>query len=143
MFPRRLIALCLLVLGIVTGASARAGELEILIDISEQKMTVLLDDRPQHVWPVSTARAGKFTPTGLFGVRSMQRMHYSKLYHNTPMPWSIFFYGNFAIHGTDQISRLGTPASAGCVRLHPDNARTLFQMVLDNGRANTLIHIVK
>ena len=30
-------------------------------------------------------------------------------------------------HGTDQISRLGTPASAGCIRLHPSNAARLFR----------------
>ncbi len=120
----------------------RAGEVEARIDISDQQMTVLLDGDPLHVWPVSTARAGKFTPVGLYSVQSMKRMHYSSLYNNAPMPWSIFFSGNFAIHGTDQIARLGTPASAGCVRMHPDNAETLYRMVLEHGRANTLIHIM-
>ena len=111
------------------------------IDLSDQEMTVVLDGTALYNWPVSTARRGKFTPTGLFTIKSMKRMHYSTLYHNAPMPWSIFFTGNFAIHGTDQVSRLGTPASAGCVRLHPDNAEILYRMVLDHGRAHTLIHI--
>lgn len=120
-----------------------AGEVEARIDISDQEMTVWLDGQPLYHWPVSTARAGKFTPLGLFSVKSMKRVHYSTLYHNAPMPWSIFFYGNFAIHGTDQTSRLGTPASAGCIRLHPDNARTLFELVQREGPENTLIHVVE
>jgi lipoprotein-anchoring transpeptidase ErfK/SrfK len=57
------------------------------------------------------------------------------------MPWSIFFKGNYAIHGTTQVDRLGTTASAGCVRLTPENAKVLFDMVLENGRANTIIRI--
>ena len=121
--------------------AAWADRVDVRIDLSDQEMTVSLDDQPQYVWPVSTARAGKCTPIGTYGVQSLKRMHYSTLYKNAPMPWSIFFNGNYAIHGTTQIDRLGTPTSAGCVRLHPESARTLFDMVLEHGRANTVIRI--
>jgi len=124
------------------GCAAHATELLVRIDLSDQEMTVLLDHAPAHSWPVSTARAGKFTPTGLYSVQSMVPMHYSTLYDNAPMPWSIFFSGNFAIHGTTQTDRLGTPASAGCVRLHPDDARTLYDLVQSYGVDKTLIEIV-
>ena len=134
----RLAALLLLL-----AAPVAAGEVEAHIDLSDQEMTVFLDGAELYRWPVSTARAGKFTPIGLYHVQSMKRMHYSTLYHNAPMPWSIFFSGNFAIHGTDQTARLGTPASAGCVRLHPDDAETLYRLVQETGRANTLISIEK
>ena len=118
-----------------------AGVVGVRIDLSDQEMTVSLDGQPQYYWPVSTARAGKCTPVGTYGVQSMKRMHYSTLYKHAPMPWSIFFHGNYAIQGTADINHLGTPASAGCVRLHPENARTLFDMVLEHGRANTVIRI--
>ena len=131
--------LCLL----TAPAFAEASEIDVHIDLSDQEMIVAIDNHEYYRWPVSTARAGKFTPTGLYHVQSMKRMHYSTLYNNAPMPWSMFFAGNFAIHGTNQISRLGTPASAGCVRLHPDDAETLYRLVLEHGRANTLIHITK
>jgi len=133
----------LTVLLCVFALPALASEVEAHIDLSDQEMTISLDGETLYRWPVSTARAGRFTPIGLYAVQSMKRMHYSSLYNNAPMPWSMFFSGNFAIHGTNQIDRLGTPASAGCVRLHPENAETLYRMVLENGRANTLIHIVK
>jgi lipoprotein-anchoring transpeptidase ErfK/SrfK len=132
-------ALCILVLW---GCAAHAAELVVRIDLSDQEMTVLLDQAPAHRWPVSTARAGKFTPTGLYSVQSMVPMHYSTLYDNAPMPWSIFFSGNFAIHGTTQIDRLGAPASAGCIRLHPEDAKTLYDLVKAHGPDRTLIEIV-
>jgi lipoprotein-anchoring transpeptidase ErfK/SrfK len=57
-------------------------------------------------------------------------------HNNAPMPYAIFYSGNFAIHGTNQTSRLGRPASAGCIRLHTSNARTLFAMTKQVGLRN-------
>jgi len=48
----------------------------------------------------------------------MMRSYFSRKYYNAPMPHAIFFYYGFAIHGTNDIARLGGPASHGCVRLH-------------------------
>jgi lipoprotein-anchoring transpeptidase ErfK/SrfK len=58
------------------------------------------------------------------------------------MPYSIFYDGNFAVHGTDQIDRLGSPASAGCIRLHPENAFVLFSLVEIAGLKNTVIKVM-
>ncbi|MDU8927470.1 L,D-transpeptidase [Alisedimentitalea sp. MJ-SS2] len=41
----------------------------------------------------------------------------------------MFFHGDYAIHGTNHIKRLSRPASAGCVRLHPDHAAFLFSLI--------------
>lgn len=113
--------------------------LRVVVDISDQRMVVLWDHHPIHDWPVSTARAGKWTPRGTFTPQVLVRMHYSTIYDNAPMPWSIFFRGNYAIHGTEQVSRLGTPASAGCIRLAPENARVLFRAVQAVGKGNVTI----
>ena len=48
------------------------------------------------------------------------------------MPYSIFFYQGYALHGTTDIARLGRIGSHGCVRLHPDNAEKLFSIVQKN-----------
>jgi lipoprotein-anchoring transpeptidase ErfK/SrfK len=69
----------------------------------------------------------------------MHTMWYSRKYDNSPMPHSIFFRGGYAIHGTDRIKSLGRPASHGCVRLHPRNARALFRLVKAHGAGNTRI----
>lgn len=133
----------LIALWLTVAAPSWAAEVEARIDLSDQTMTVFVDGAATHTWPVSTARPGKFTPTGMFTVQSMRPMHYSTLYNNAPMPWSIFFWGNFAIHGTTQVDRLGQPASAGCVRLHPDDAKTLYQLIKETGRANAFIAITE
>ena len=53
----------------------------------------------------------------------------------------IFFYYGFAIHGTNELARLGGPASHGCVRLHPAHAAALFALVRRDGPRNTRIEI--
>ena len=60
-------------------------------------------------------------------------MHYSSLFNDAPMPFTIFFHGHYAVHGTYEVKKLGRPASAGCIRLHPDNARFLFDLVKERG----------
>lgn len=105
------------------------------VSISRQRMEVFHEGRKIHDWPVSTARAGKITPTGRWeGAQWLSRDHRSSLYNNAPMPFAVFYNGNYAIHGTDQTSKLGRPASAGCVRLHTANAKILFNMVRAEGK---------
>lgn len=124
-------------------AAAFAARLNVVIDLSTQTMRVESDGRPIHRWSVSTARKGYRTPTGTFRPQRLERVWYSTIYHHSPMPWSIFFRGGYAIHGTTEVKNLGRPASHGCVRLHPDNARTLFELVLAHGKGNTSIVIVR
>ncbi len=128
-------------MGGFTTNSAEAARVEAHVDISQQKMRVYKNGRLKHVWPVSTARRGKVTPTGTWRAKWLSKNHRSSRYNNAPMPYSIFYSGNFAIHGTNQISRLGRPASAGCVRLHPDHARKLFNMTARVGLKNMRVKI--
>jgi lipoprotein-anchoring transpeptidase ErfK/SrfK len=111
------------------------------VSISSQTMKVYHEGRLIYTWPVSTAKAGKITPAGTFEPEFLSRNHRSRRYNNAPMPFAIFYDGNYAIHGTDQIKRLGQPASHGCVRLHPDNAKILFEMVKAEGMENMRVVI--
>lgn len=111
------------------------------IDISSQKMKVYVNGKAKYSWPVSTARRGYRTPIGSFRPTRMHRKYYSRKYNNSPMPNSIFFRGGYAIHGTGAIKSLGRPASHGCIRLHPANARALFNLVRAHGPRNTSIRI--
>jgi lipoprotein-anchoring transpeptidase ErfK/SrfK len=60
----------------------------------------------------------------------------------SPMPYSVFYYRGYAIHGTDAVKRLGTPASHGCVRLQTANAAKFYSLVQQVGRGNTRIVVV-
>jgi lipoprotein-anchoring transpeptidase ErfK/SrfK len=110
------------------------------IDRGDQTMSVHVDGMPRYHWRVSTARRGYVTPPGSYHPQMLARTWYSKRYYNSPMPHSIFFYRGYAIHGTYEISRLGGPASHGCVRLDPDHAAVLYDLVEREGmRATTIV----
>jgi len=110
-----------------------ASAVTITVDLSAQRIHVVSNSGESYVWPISSGRAGFSTPHGFYKPTSLQRMHYSRKYHNSPMPYSIFFRGGYAIHGTYSVAQLGHPASHGCVRLSPANAATLFAMVQREG----------
>ena len=132
---RRLLAGLILAL---LATPAFAG-VTVQISNSAQRMRVYVDGGLAHVWPVSTARPGYRTPAGHYRVRRMERMWYSRKYDMSPMPYSLFFRGGYAIHGTYSIRQLGRPASHGCVRLHPGNAAALFRIVQSHGGATIVV----
>lgn len=117
------------------------AELLIEIDQTRQVMTVKVDGAVRHEWPVSTGRRNYSTPNGSYRPQWLARRWFSRKYYNSPMPHSIFFYRGYAIHGSFEIARLGGPASHGCVRLHPDNAATLFALVESHGKEATRIEV--
>jgi lipoprotein-anchoring transpeptidase ErfK/SrfK len=122
---------------------ARAANASVLvaIDKSEQLMRLFVEGDLVYVWPVSTGRYGYNTPPGSYRPYVLRRFHRSRKYDNAPMPYSIFFQGGYAIHGTTAVRRLGSPASHGCIRLHMANARELFDLVGYYGREETRIVI--
>jgi lipoprotein-anchoring transpeptidase ErfK/SrfK len=109
------------------------------IDVSAQTMTVSRYGQVLYRWPVSTARKGYVTPRGTYRPQWTAKMWYSRKYEMSPMPYSVFFRGGYAIHGTNAVRRLGHPASHGCVRLHTANAATFYAMVREVGFGNTRI----
>lgn len=121
-------------------APARA-DVVVQIDRSSQRMSVSVDGAMRYNWPVSTGRDGYGTPSGVFQPQRMARHYFSRKYYSAPMPHAIFFYYGFAIHGTNDVARLGGPASHGCVRLHRSHAAALFALVQRNGPSNTRITV--
>ena len=120
-------------------ASAAGAHVLITVDKSSQQMTVSVDGAQRYRFTVSTGRPGLGTPSGMFHPERMELTWFSKKYYNSPMPHSIFFHGGFAIHGSYEISQLGGPASHGCIRLHPDNAASLYALVQQQGMEATTI----
>jgi len=118
----------------VLAASALAAQAGVLVTVNKttQRLTVSVDGEERYVFPVSTARWGYHTPNGTYRPQRLERQWYSRKYDNSPMPYSIFFAGGYAIHGSYEISHIGRPASHGCIRLHPRNAAVLFRLVRAN-----------
>lgn len=102
-------------------------------------------------WPASTGREldemapngtrqPSFTPQGYYELDPdrMYKKHFSGQWHQ-PMPFAMFFnwenrglQTGLAIHGAGdsrEIALLGSRASAGCIRIAPDNAAMLFHLI--------------
>src|SRR6516165_5086470 len=137
MFIRKFTMLLAMAAALAT-EPATAGVV-IAIDKNSQQMSVSVDGIVRYRWAVSTARAGYRTPNGSYRPERLERTWFSRIYYHSPMPHSIFFHGGYAIHGSYEVGRLGGPASHGCIRLHPQNAATLFALVKQQGVGATII----
>lgn len=124
-----------------SGTVAHASTLKVSVDLTRQRMSVQERGDTIYTWPISSGRRGYRTVTGTFKPKWLARMHYSRKYDNAPMPNAIFFHGGFAIHGTYATGRLGSPASHGCVRLAPGNAKKLYNLVSKHGLSQTTISV--
>jgi len=113
------------------------------VDISDQTMHVYVDNQLRYIWWVSTGLGGHRTPTGSWNAYWLSPNHRSSLYNNAPMPWSVFFNGNYAVHGTTAVDNLGQPASHGCIRLHPDHAAIFFGLTETVGLDQALVMVVE
>jgi L,D-transpeptidase catalytic domain len=117
------------------------GKVLAVIDKRTQTVTVSKDGEQLWVWKVSTGRQGYATPSGTFHPTFLDADHASSKYESAPMPWSVFFNGDVAIHGTTEVRRLGRAVSHGCVRLHPDQAEEFYQLVQEEGLPNVTIRV--
>ena len=138
--PRFLIVIAAMVAMLGGLVSAQAGII-VTVDKSAQRLTVSVDGFNRYEWPVSTARWGYRTPNGNYRPQWLARKWFSTKYDGSPMPYSIFFDGGYAIHGSYEISHLGRPASHGCIRLHPQNAAVLFGLVQAHMRDTRIVVI--
>ena len=114
----------------------------IVVSKARQRLYYLVDGTIQRMHIVSTAAGGYNTPTmrpGSYGSRGAMGRVFSKeyapvshLYHCVMYYWlGITSSGSHGIHATSPpfYSRLGDPASHGCIRQHRADARLLWEMV--------------
>lgn len=72
--------------------------------------------------PITSGKRGQDTPVGVFRVLWKDKNHRSSMFHNAPMPYSVFFTSTgVAFHE----GSLRAP-SAGCVHLSHSAATTFF-----------------
>lgn len=116
------------------------------VSISQQRMTVKVVERDgsakTYLWKVSTGKSGFETPTGKFRAKRIYNDYWSKKY-DAPMYHTVFFFGGYAIHGTDAVGNLGKPASHGCIRLTKGNAAKFYKLVDSYGKWKTKIIITQ
>ncbi len=121
-------------------AGTAQAKVEITVDKDNQQMTVAVDGVARYHWPVSTGIPSRENAERRVPHLPHGRGSLLKEFDDAPMPHAIFFTKvGHAIHGTDSVGRLGSPASHGCVRLSRQNASTLYALVQQQGVLNTTV----
>ncbi|MEU8889281.1 L,D-transpeptidase [Streptomyces sp. NPDC048442] len=75
--------------------------------------------------PIRSGIRGLETRTGWFRIYWKHKNHFSTIYNNAPMPYSQFFSGGQALHGT--YGDLFEAGSGGCVNLYVEDAARLWK----------------
>jgi hypothetical protein len=105
------------------------GARRIEVDISDQTLTAYQGDVPVFHTTVSTGKPGWRTLPGTFRVYvKYEKARMTGEDYDTPdVPWTMYYSGDFAIHGAYWHNNFGTPVSHGCVNLRVPEAKSLFE----------------
>lgn len=122
-----------------------------LIDKSSQTLYLYIMGEPADSFKVSTGKGKKYEtpkmerhPSGPVLTKYKSRKFPGGNYKGLGnMPYAVFISGGYAIHGTTpgNYAKLGTKASHGCIRLHPDNGKLFNALVKTAGLRQTWISI--
>ncbi len=103
------------------------------VSLATQVLVAYEGETPVFATLVSTGKEGHDSPTGVFQIQSK---HVSTTMDDASMPdgaysiedvpWTMYFEGNFALHGAFWHNAFGQVRSHGCVNLAPADARWLF-----------------
>ena len=107
-----------------TAKQALRNGVLIVVSLASQRAFVFRKGEPWDSTKVSSGRAGKETPSGVFPILEKQVMHRSTLYDEAPMPFmQRLTWGGVALHAGHVTGR---PTSHGCIRLPPEFAKKLY-----------------
>ncbi len=110
-------------------AGIPGGKKRVEIDLTAQVLRAWEGNRLVMKTRISSGK-NRGTPTGHFSAGWKNADHYSSLYNNAPMPWSVQVSGNIFIHGFTSVPNY--PASRGCIRVPltgMNPAKRFFQWV--------------
>jgi lipoprotein-anchoring transpeptidase ErfK/SrfK len=98
------------------------------IDLSQQRLYAREGKKLIYSFRISTGKRSTPTPTGRFEINSKYRTHRmrGRGYDISDVPYTMYFYEGYAIHGAYWHNRFGTPVSHGCVNLPVQQARKLY-----------------
>lgn len=98
------------------------------VNLSTQTLTAYQDDAPVYSAAVSTGLPR--TPTVVGRFRIWIKLRYDDMtgpgYYLRDVPYVMYFYRGYGLHGTYWHDNFGTPMSHGCVNLHTSDAGWLY-----------------
>ncbi|MCM2266176.1 MAG: L,D-transpeptidase [Elusimicrobiales bacterium] len=125
----------------IDNEAAAKASVRLIVNLTDQRLLVLSPEFKGLFKISSGLGPDNITPGSgrCYAPDFIEEMHYSSLYNKAPMPNSIFFNGNIAMHGTNAEQLLGQPASHGCVRLSKADAKAVYDAVKAHGKSNASI----
>jgi lipoprotein-anchoring transpeptidase ErfK/SrfK len=110
--------------------SAFRGDVRwIEVNLTSQTLTAYEGQEPVRHTLVSTGLPDTPTPPGLF--RIYLKLRYDDMegddYHLPKVPYVMYFYQAYALHGTYWHANFGQPASHGCVNIPTGQAEWLYE----------------
>lgn len=110
------------------GQGVPDGRRWIEVDISEQMLTAWQGDTAVLQTLISSGRAQYPTVRGTYEIRTklpIERM-IGPGYDTPDVPWTMYFFRGYAIHGAYWHNNFGTPVSHGCVNMRVDESKALY-----------------
>lgn len=108
---------------------ATPDEKWIEVDVTAQQVTAWEGDQPVYLFTVSTGLSN--TPTVLGQYRIYWKLESTLMagpsYYLPDVPYTMYFYGGYALHGTYWHDNFGQPMSHGCINLRTEEAQKLFE----------------
>jgi lipoprotein-anchoring transpeptidase ErfK/SrfK len=99
------------------------------INLSTQLLTAYEGNEVVRSFVISSGRAGTPTVVGEFPIWIKVRIQdmSGPGYYLTDVPYVMYFYEDYGIHGTYWHDNFGTPMSAGCVNMTIDDSYWMFE----------------
>jgi len=117
----------------VLGQQTGSGEKWIEIDLSDQRLYMKEGTNTVGSFLVST---GKWSPTPKGEWKIWIKLRYTRMqggskalgtYYNLPnVPYTMYYYKGYGIHGAYWHNNFGQPMSHGCVNVRPEEAGIVF-----------------
>ncbi len=104
------------------------GYKRIVVNLTNQTLTAYQGDTVIMRTLISSGLPGTPTVTGTFqvGIKYQSQRMTGPGYDLPGVPWVMYFYGDYALHGAYWHSNWGTPMSRGCVNMVPEDAEFLY-----------------
>jgi lipoprotein-anchoring transpeptidase ErfK/SrfK len=98
------------------------------VNLTTQRVTAYDGDKAVKTFVVSTGLPGTPTVTGRFRVyvKYVSTLMTGPGYYLPNVPYTMYFYFGYGIHGTYWHNNFGTPMSHGCVNMKTSDAEWLF-----------------
>ena len=108
---------------------AYPGEKWIEVNLTAQQVIAWEGDMPVFSFKSSTGLPNTPTVTGEYHIywKLEKALMTGPGYYLPEVPYTMYFYGGYALHGTYWHDNFGQPMSHGCVNLESGNAEKLFE----------------